>query len=73
MDSGCAVGNLRSTASRWRKSSDVSSDGRIEERSTYSLPMDNHSPESWIYESDWTDDGYGTDDGPVRDKLIDLI
>ena len=21
----------------------------------------------------WTDDGYGTDDGPVRDKLIDLI
>ena len=48
--------------------SDVSSDGGIEERSTYSLPMDNHSPdgpEVWIYEtpeSDWTDNGYGTDD-----------
>ena len=47
-------------------SSNVSSDGGIEE---YSSPMDNHSPdgpEVWIYEtpeSDWTDDGYGTDDG----------
>jgi hypothetical protein len=48
--------------------SDISSDGGIEERSTYSSPMDNHSPdgpEVWIYEtpeSDWTDNGYGTDD-----------
>jgi hypothetical protein len=48
--------------------SDVSSDGGIEERSKYSSPMDNHSPdgpEVWIYEtpeSHWTDDGYGTDD-----------
>ena len=45
--------------------SDVSSDGGIEERSTYLSPMDNHSPDGWIYEtleSDWTDDGYGTDD-----------
>jgi len=27
--------------------------------------MDNHSPDAWIYktpESNWTDDGYGTDD-----------
>jgi hypothetical protein len=44
------------------------SDDFSEERSTYSSPMDNHSPdgpEAWIYEtpeSDWTDDGYGTDD-----------
>ena len=44
--------------------SDDSSDGGIEETS----PIDNHSPdgpEVWIYEtpeSDWTDDGYGTDD-----------
>jgi len=48
--------------------SDISSDGGIEERSTYSSLMDNHSPdgpEVWIYEtpeSDWTDNGYGTDD-----------
>jgi hypothetical protein len=44
------------------------SDDFSEERSTYSSPMDNDSPdgpEAWIYEtpeSDWTDDGYGTDD-----------
>ena len=44
--------------------SDDSSDGGIEETS----PIDSHSPdgpEVWIYEtpeSDWTDDGYGTDD-----------
>jgi hypothetical protein len=41
------------------------SDLSSEERSVYSSPLDDHSSDVWIYEtpeSDWTDDGYGTDD-----------
>ena len=56
--------------------SNVSSDEEIEERSTYLSPMDNHLPDGWIYEtpeSDWTDDGHGTDDDDLSELEGDKL